>query len=85
MKLFKFTQIPYFSERVRNIFLILNKDMRLLEKILVPVNVNANSEEQINTTIKIAGEYNSEVILLSVITDENLKSEIKDFVENVVK
>jgi universal stress protein E len=84
MKLLKFTQIPYFSGRVKNIFLILNKKMRLLEKILVPVNVNTNSEEQINTTIKIAGEYKSEVILLSVIPDENLNSEIKDFVESVV-
>jgi nucleotide-binding universal stress UspA family protein len=54
--------------------------MKLLEKILVPVDVNSVSDEQINATIKLANAYKSEIILMYVAPDYELKDEIKDIV-----
>jgi nucleotide-binding universal stress UspA family protein len=54
--------------------------MKLLEKILVPVDVNRDSGEQISTAKKIALAYHSEIILLYVIPDEDLKDAIRDIV-----
>jgi universal stress protein E len=54
--------------------------MKLLEKILVPVDVNTDSDEQINATIKLANAYKSEIILMYVAPDYELKDEIKDIV-----
>jgi nucleotide-binding universal stress UspA family protein len=54
--------------------------MKLLEKILVPIDVNTDSEEQINATIKLANAYKSEIILMYVAPDYELKDEIKDIV-----
>lgn len=54
--------------------------MKLLEKILVPIDVNTDSKEQINTTIELAKAYNSEIILICVVPDYELKDEIKDIV-----
>ena len=54
--------------------------MKLLGKILVPVDVTSNSTGQINATIKLATEFNSEVFLLYVIPDEELHAELKKIV-----
>lgn len=58
--------------------------MKLLEKILVPVNVNRNWSEQISYARKIAVAYHSQIILLYVIPDEELKGEIRDIVIKAV-
>lgn len=54
--------------------------MKLLEKILVPIDVNTDSTEQINVTIKLANAYKSEIILMSVVGDTELSDNIKDIV-----
>ena len=54
--------------------------MKLLEKILVPVDVNADSSEQINATILMANAYKSEIILMYVVGDVELNDTIKDLV-----
>lgn len=54
--------------------------MKLLEKILVPIDVNTDADEQINATIKLANAYKSEIILMYVIPDYELKDEIKNIV-----
>lgn len=54
--------------------------MKLLEKILVPIDVNTDSTEQINGTIKLANAYKSEIILMSVVGDTELHDNIKDIV-----
>jgi nucleotide-binding universal stress UspA family protein len=59
--------------------------MKLLEKILVPVDVNTDSKELINAAIKLAKAYNSEIILMYVAPDYELKDEIKDIVLKSVK
>ncbi len=58
--------------------------MKLLEKILVPVNVNRDSAEQISNAGKIAQAYHSEIILLYVIPDEELNDEIREIVGKAV-
>ncbi len=58
--------------------------MKLLEKILVPIDVNAHSKEQISVAIKLAKAYNSEIILMCVVPDFELKEEIKNIVEKSV-
>jgi nucleotide-binding universal stress UspA family protein len=58
--------------------------MKLLEKILVPVNVTRDSAEQISNARKIALAYHSQIILLYVIPDEELKDEIRDIVGKAV-
>jgi universal stress protein E len=54
--------------------------MKLLEKILVPVDVNTDTKEQVNATISLANSYNSEIMLLYVAPDNELKDAIKDIV-----
>lgn len=54
--------------------------MKLLEKILVPIDVNTDSTEQINAAIKLANAYKSEIILMYVINDTELNDNIKDIV-----
>jgi universal stress protein E len=54
--------------------------MKLLEKILVPVDVNTDAKEQINATIKLANAYKSEIMLLYVAPDNELKDAIKEIV-----
>ncbi|MBU1013261.1 MAG: universal stress protein [Bacteroidetes bacterium] len=54
--------------------------MKLLEKILVPIDVNTDSIEQINATIKLANAYKSEITLMCVVGDTELKDNIKDIV-----
>ncbi|MFO7368777.1 MAG: universal stress protein [Bacteroidales bacterium] len=59
--------------------------MKLIGKILVPIDVNAHSEEQIQTVIKLANAYKSEVLLLYVVPDEELQDDIKDIIVKSVK
>ncbi|MFD1616116.1 universal stress protein [Gelatiniphilus marinus] len=54
--------------------------MKLLEKILVPIDVNIDSKEQIDTAIKIANLGNSEVIILHVLPEEGLDPAIRHVV-----
>ena len=54
--------------------------MKLLEKILVPIDVNTDSTEQINAAIKLANAYKSEIIPMYVINDTELNDNIKDIV-----
>lgn len=54
--------------------------MKLLEKILVPIDVNTDPKKQINATIKLANAYKSEIILIYVAPDYELKDDIKDIV-----
>ncbi|HBH85498.1 MAG TPA: hypothetical protein DDY34_17085, partial [Bacteroidales bacterium] len=58
--------------------------MKLLEKILVPVDVNTNSKAQMKTAIEIARSYNSEIILLYVVPEEVLHDEIREIVMNAI-
>lgn len=54
--------------------------MKLLEKILVPIDVNIDSREQLDTAIKIAKLGNSEIIILHVLPEDGLDHAIKTIV-----
>ena len=54
--------------------------MKLLEKILFPVDVNVDNEAQINSAIKIAQLCDSKIELMHVIPDEGLSEEIQKIV-----
>lgn len=56
--------------------------MKLLEKILVPIDVNMDSKEQLNTAIKIARLGNSEIIIMHVLPEDGVNEAIKDIVIN---
>ncbi len=58
--------------------------MKKLEKILVPVDVNTGFKEQLNTAIKIAQSYNSEIVLLYVISAEVKNDELKEILFNAI-
>jgi len=58
--------------------------MKLLEKILVPVDVNTDSREQINAAKKVAFKYKSVIILLYVVPDDDLKDETKGLIKRFV-
>lgn len=58
--------------------------MKLLEKILVPVDVNADSKAQMKTAIKIARSFNSEIIIMYVAPEEVEQYEIKNIVINAI-
>jgi nucleotide-binding universal stress UspA family protein len=51
--------------------------MKLLEKILVPIDVNINSTKQIDAAVKIAKAYNSAITLLYVVPDSDLNANLK--------
>jgi nucleotide-binding universal stress UspA family protein len=55
--------------------------METLGKILVPIDVNTDCKEQISSAIKIAKAYKSGVILMYVISDQQLKEDIKLIIE----
>jgi nucleotide-binding universal stress UspA family protein len=59
--------------------------MKLIEKILVPVDVATDNSEQINAAIKLASAYNSEIILLYVVPDDDLQNTLKDIVLKAAK
>ena len=54
--------------------------MKLLEKILVPIDVNTDSKEHINTAIELAKTYNSEIIVMYVLPTDVLNESVKDIV-----
>lgn len=58
--------------------------MKLVEKILMPVDVNRVCSEQINSVIKIAKEFNSEVSVMYVIPETELHPEIKEILVKFV-
>jgi len=58
--------------------------MKKLKKILVPVDIYAGYKEQIDTAIKIARSYNSEIIIMYVISEEISHSETKEIVFNAI-
>ena len=58
--------------------------MKLLEKILVPIDVNIDFKEQLNTAIKIARPYNSEIIVMYVLSEEIVHNDIKEIVINAI-
>ena len=58
--------------------------MKLLEKILVPIDVNIDYKEQLNTAINIARSYNSEIIVMYVLSEEIVHNDIKKIVINAI-
>ena len=58
--------------------------MKLLEKILVPIDVNIDYKEQLNTAINIARSYNSEIIVMYVLSEEIVHNDIKELVINAI-
>ncbi len=58
--------------------------MKKLEKILVPVDINSGFKEQINTAVNIARSYNSEIIVMYVISEEVRHDEIKEILFNTI-
>jgi len=58
--------------------------MKQLEKILVPVDINAGFKEQLSTAIKIARSYNSEIIIMYVFSEEVRNDEIRELLYNSI-
>ena len=58
--------------------------MKKLKKILVPVDIYAGYKEQIDTAIKIARSYNSEIIIMYVISEEISHDETKEIFFNAI-
>lgn len=54
--------------------------MKLLEKILVPVNLNDVSNPQLETAAELANKFNSELILIHVLPDDAKKESIKPLI-----
>ncbi|MBN1182686.1 MAG: universal stress protein [Bacteroidales bacterium] len=58
--------------------------MRLLEKILLPIDITCNSTEQVNCTIKLAKAFNSSVIIAYILPMDASRESIKDIVQDAV-
>ncbi|MEZ5000226.1 MAG: universal stress protein [Bacteroidales bacterium] len=58
--------------------------MRLHNKILLPVDVNSISKQQLDTAIALGRSYNSEIIVMSVLPDNILKDSIKMIVARAI-
>lgn len=58
--------------------------MKLLEKILVPVDVSKNFDNQVNAAIEIAKEFHSAIGLMYVLPDTVLHDDIKTLVLNSI-
>jgi nucleotide-binding universal stress UspA family protein len=58
--------------------------MRLQKKILMPVDVTAISKQQLDTAIVLAQLNNSEIIVMSVLSDTDLKDDVKTIVEKAI-
>ncbi len=52
--------------------------MKLLEKILMPIDVNQDCKRQTEAAIKIATEFNSEVTIMYVLPESKLHPEIRE-------
>lgn len=59
--------------------------MKLLEKILVPINLEDNLNPQIDTAFELAKKFNSEVTLLSVLPEEAKIPSINKHVVNHIE
>ena len=59
--------------------------MKLIEKILLPVDVSADNADQISAAIKLADAYNSEIILMYVVPDDDLQDTLKSIVLKAAK
>jgi nucleotide-binding universal stress UspA family protein len=51
--------------------------MKLLEKILVPLNLNTLENRHLETAAELAAKFNSELILVSVLPDDARKESVK--------
>ncbi len=51
--------------------------MKLLEKILVPVNLNNQNNSHLDTAARLAKKFNSELILIAVLPEDAKKESIK--------
>lgn len=58
--------------------------MKLLEKILMPVDVNDISKEQISAAVKIAQEFNSEVAIMYVLPDSDLHPDVENLLKKYI-
>ena len=58
--------------------------MRLLEKILLPIDIACSSTEQVNCTIKLAKAFKSSVIIAYILPVDATKDSIKDLVQNAI-
>lgn len=58
--------------------------MRLQNKILLPVDVNAISKYQIDTAIALGRSFNSEIIVMTVFPDNVLKENLKMIVNQAI-
>lgn len=59
--------------------------MKLLEKILVPVDIEKVSNEQLEVAVKLAENFGSKIILLCVLPEEAKLDSIKKYIENFTK
>ncbi|MEE4115952.1 MAG: universal stress protein [Marinilabiliaceae bacterium] len=59
--------------------------MKLLEKILVPVNLDTLINNHLDTAAKLADKFNSQLILVSVLPDEARKESIKIIINKHIK
>ena len=51
--------------------------MKLLEKILMPIDVNDMNDEQIGAAVQIAKEFHSEVIVMYVLPESDLHPDVE--------
>lgn len=58
--------------------------MEVLERILVPIDVNTDYNEQVNSALQMARAYSSAVVLMYIIPDLELNNQIKSIVEQSV-
>lgn len=59
--------------------------MKLLEKILMPIDVNRENKEQLEAAIKIAKEFHSEVTLLYVLPDQEVHPDVEELLTKYVQ
>jgi len=59
--------------------------MKLLEKILLPIDINIDSKQQLKTAIKIAKLCDSEIFIVHVLPENGMKSTVKEVVLNNTK
>ena len=58
--------------------------MKQLEKILVPIDINSNSKEQINAAIEIAQKYNSAINIIYVLPNDPVSDKVKEILQDAI-
>jgi nucleotide-binding universal stress UspA family protein len=58
--------------------------MKQLEKILLPIDVNVDSNEQLNTAIEIARSYKSEIIIMYVLSEDAIHNNIQEILMHAI-